>query len=94
MAVYLRRIAIALVGMAALIYAGDYLAVRYRIATGREPYGTVTVRSFYIVPQKNGKPEFYFFPPEDQTCVNAIFPHLGYKPCWYLRRHTQNPINM
>ena len=81
-------------GLLALLYAGDYLVVRYRIPKSRDPYAVVKVRTYYVVPQKNGKPEFYFLPPEDQTCVRSLFPHLGYKPCWYLRRKSQNPINM
>jgi hypothetical protein len=94
MSAHIRRIGIIVAGLAALLYAGDYLAVRYRFPRSRDPYGVVTVRSYYVVPQKNGKPEFYFFPPEDQTCVRSPFPHLGYQSCWYLRRHTENPINM
>ena len=36
---------------------------------------------------KNGKTLFTFDPPAPQTCVNAMFPHEGWQPCWYLSRH-------
>lgn len=70
-------------------YAGDYLLFRYRVAENRQPFGQITVSSYDAVRQKNGKTEFIFNPPEVQTCVRALFPRLGYKPCWYLQRHTE-----
>ena len=76
------------------LYAGDYLSVRFRIPPGREPLGSVKVQTTYAVKQKGGKIEFYFNPPQDQVCVNSIFPHLGYSPCWYLRRKSTKQIDM
>jgi hypothetical protein len=89
-----KRILTVTAGLLALLYVGDYLAVRYRIPKNRDPYGVVQVQTFYVVPQKNRKPEFYFLEPENQVCVNSLFPHLGYKPCWYLRRRKQNRVEM
>lgn len=77
-----------------VLYFGDYLSVRYRIPKGREPFGVVTVQTSYAVKQKDGKTEYYFNPPENQTCVHALFPHLGYSPCWYLGRKNKPQINM
>jgi hypothetical protein len=76
-------------GVMALAYAVDYVVFRYRIAATRQPFGQVTVMPYYAVAQKNGKTQFIFNPPEPQTCVHALFPHAGYAPCWYLRRHTE-----
>jgi len=73
----------------ALTYAVDYALFRYRSATNRQPYGQITVTSYDAIPQKSGKTQFIFHPPELQTCVNALFPHAGYVPCWYLQRHTE-----
>jgi len=78
----------------ALAYAVDYAVFRYRVATNRQPYGQITVTSYDAVPQKSGKTEFIFNPPETQTCVNSLFPREGYEPCWYLQRHTEQRINM
>ena len=25
----------------------------------------------------------------DRPCANTLFPHSGYPPCWYLRRHKE-----
>jgi hypothetical protein len=72
-----------------LAYAVDYAVFRYRVAGGRQPFGQVTVTHYDAVQQKNGKTEFIFDPPQAQTCVNSLFPHAGYAPCWYLQRHTE-----
>jgi len=89
--VWLRRIflgtVLAFAGMAALIFGVDYAVFRVRAAMNRNAYGAVTVNHYYAVAQKNGKTQFIFDPPQPQTCVNAMFPHAGWLPCWYLKRH-------
>ena len=69
-----------------LLYAGDYVSLRYRIPN-REPFGTVMVQQSYAIPQKDKKVEYVFDPPVPAECVNALFPHFGDPPCWYLNRH-------
>ena len=78
----------------ALIYAGDYASLRYRIPHNRPQFGTVTVTEMYAIHEKNGKTEYQFPPPQDQVCVQSLFPHFGYTPCWYLRRHTEHRIDI
>ena len=87
----LKRIALVILACLALGYAGDYALVRFPI---RNPYGVVVVRPYYAVRKKNGKPDFYFLDPQNQTCVNSLLPHLGYPPCWYLKKHAQQRIDM
>lgn len=77
-----------------LAYVIDYALFRYRVAANRQPYGQVMVYSYDAVAQKNGKTEFIFNPPENQTCVHALFPHSGYVPCWYLQRHSEPRTNI
>jgi len=90
--VRLRRIffvvVLAAMGAVALAYGGDYLVLRVRAATNRNAYGSVTVNHYTAVLQKNGKTTFTFDPPAPWTCVNSLFPHQGWLPCWYLSRHT------
>jgi hypothetical protein len=87
----LRRILVAAIltvlAAAALVYGLDFTVFKIRAATNRNPYGSVTVNHYYAVLQKNGKTQFIFDPPQAQTCVNALFPHQGSPPCWYLSRH-------
>jgi len=89
----LRRILVAailgLATTAALAWALDYAVFRFRVATNRNAYGSVMVRHYYAVLEKNGKTTFMFDPPQPWTCVNSLFPHAGDLPCWYLRRHPE-----
>ncbi len=81
----------AMVSTAAVLliaYAVDYGVFRYRVATNKG-FGQVMVTSYDAVQQKNGKTVFLFNPPQQQTCVNSLFPRAGYPPCWYLQRHTE-----
>ncbi len=75
-------------------YALDYGVLRYKIATKRAPFGTVTVQPYDAVPQKNHKTQFLLEDPQDQTCVNSLFPHMGDSPCWYLTRHREQRIDL
>ena len=79
-------------GMIAL-YLGDDLSVRSRIPGSRQPFGTVTIRRFDAIPEKNNKTEYVYENPVTVTCVRSLFPHLGYVPCWYLSRHGEQRIN-
>jgi len=87
------RIVVAAVAAVAAVYAGDDISVRYRIPRSREPFGTVTIRRYGAIPEKAGRTEFVFEEPLVETCVHALFPHMGYAPCWYLERRTEQRIN-
>jgi hypothetical protein len=88
------RIAGAVILLLLVTYAGDYLSVRYRIPKSRDPFSAVTTQPYYAIHQKNGKTEYDFAPPENQPCVRSLFPHFGYSPCWYLKRHTEKRIDI
>jgi hypothetical protein len=88
------RVVGVIVLFALVTYAVDYLSIRYRIPKGRDQFATVTVQPYYAIHQKNGKTEYDFAPPENQTCVRSLFPHFGYSPCWYVKRHTDKRIDI
>ena len=90
----IKRIFIIAILSIAAVYIADYLLLRFRIATNRNPYGTVTIQPYYAVPQKDGKTEFLFDDPQNQTCVHSLFPHMNDDPCWYLSRNKEKRINM
>jgi hypothetical protein len=77
-----------------ITYAGDYAILRYRVAAKRNPFGTVSVSSYYAVQEKNNKTEYIFNNQENQTCVHSLFHHLEYTPCWYLSRHAEKQITI
>jgi hypothetical protein len=84
----------ALIAVCVLLYAVDDLIWRYKLATGHSPYGTVTVQFYYAIQEKNGKTEYDYQPPQPDTCVNSLFPHAGYSPCWYERKHPEKAIKI
>jgi hypothetical protein len=87
-----RRIVAGIVLAAVLVFGLDYGVLRVRVATNEDAYGTVTVRPYYAIPLKSKKTELTFEDPRDETCVNSMFPHMGYTPCWYRRTHKQEQM--
>jgi hypothetical protein len=80
-------VVLALLAAATLAFVLDFAVFRIRMAMNRDPYGSVVVNHYTAVLQKNGKTTMTFDPPQSWVCVNAVFPHGGSPPCWYLRRH-------
>jgi hypothetical protein len=85
----LLRTVLSVVAVAVLTFLADLAVFRIRVWIHRNPYGSVMVTHYYAVPQKNGKTQFIFDPAQPWTCVNALFPHGGSLPCWYLQKHPE-----
>lgn len=96
--VVLPRVVLGLVLALCVAFIADFLQLKYRIWRNHQPYGTVTVQTMYAISEKAPrgaqKTEYESGGTQDQTCVNALFPQLGYSPCWYLRRNAQKQVNM
>jgi hypothetical protein len=88
------RTGVILLGIAVVLYLADYALLRYRIVRNLAPYGNVTVNVYYAVPQKTGRTEYDFDSAQQETCVNSVLPHMGYAPCWYLRKHSDKQIKL
>ena len=88
------RVVGAAVLLVCVVYVGDYLSVRYEIRKGRDPLSTVTIQPYYAIHEKNGRTEYDFAQPQTQVCVRSLFPHSGYSPCWYVKRHTEKRIDI
>jgi len=82
-----------LVVLGIAVYLGDYFSLRFSIPN-RPMYDSVIVRELYAVKLKNKQTEYMFQPPAPQECVNSLFPHFGDSPCWYLKRHTRQQVNV
>ena len=66
-----------------LTYLGDDAFVRFRSAEkSSDLFGYVAVTT--AATMKNGRVEIYA--PKPESCLHSLFPHQGYKPCWYLAR--------
>ena len=78
----------AIVSLAA-VYLGDYAVAR------NKPLGSVQIQPYYAIHEKNGKTEFdYSAPPEIQSCIASLFPHLDHAPCWYVNKHKTRKIEI
>ncbi len=79
---------LALAALTALTYAADDLWARHQ---GR-PVEQVKVYRIYADVNHWNEVEYSVGTPVMETCLNALMPHFGYAPCWYLRRHTLRQI--
>jgi hypothetical protein len=88
----IRKIALwgclALLGLTAFIYVADDLWARFR---GR-PTEQIKVGRLYAAVNHWNEVEYSVGTPIMETCVDALLPHFGYTPCWYLQRHTIQQI--
>jgi hypothetical protein len=82
-----RRCLVFVVVASALLYLADDLSARYRMRHGRAGDSLDEVRYYYATPLKNGKLEIFWDQPQYGLCLRSLFPHFGYDPCWYARRH-------
>jgi len=73
----------ALVVLPLLLYLGDALVLRQRLAGGG---GRETLTVYFATRLKSGKLEVFTDRPQSEVCAQALFPHFGYRPCWYVRR--------
>ena len=46
----------------------------------------------WIEYRKNGRLEVFYNQPQSEVCVYALFPHAGYRPCWYAVRNKVRTI--
>ena len=84
----LLRGCLGLAGLTALVYAADDIWARLQ---GR-PVEQVKVDRVYAVMNHWNQVEYSVGTPVIETCIDALMPHFGYAPCWYLRRHTLQTI--
>jgi len=81
-----KRVLIVLVLVIAAVYGCDFLWLRYRMATNRNAFGSVTYDVYYTVKLKSGKFEFSYGGQQTFECPHSMFPQYLEKPCWYASR--------
>jgi hypothetical protein len=86
------RIAIIVLVVFAILYACDYALFQHKMSTnnGADALGSVT--SYFGAALKDGKMEIFTDQPQVETCAHSLFPHSGYRPCWYASRNNVKPI--
>ncbi len=96
---FVQRILLAVVAALGLCYVGDYLFLRVRMIRPKraDPLESLTATRILAIPEKNGKISYEIDarnPELTVTCVHSLFPHYGYRPCWYLKPRMNRPIPM
>jgi hypothetical protein len=84
---YLGRVAIGVIVVFLVLYAGDWGMLRYRVAHGTA-FDSVEVNQFLATPLKGSKTEYDLMGSYQQTCSRSIFPQQGQPACWWVRRHS------
>lgn len=86
------RIAISALAAFAVLYAADYAIFQHNLSKNGPAVALGSVTSYYGAALKDGKMEIFTDQPQTETCAHSLFPHSGYRPCWYANRNTVKPI--
>jgi len=85
--------------LVAIAYGNDYASVRRRVSAHNpgDPFDVFTHPNLLAIPQKGNKVEYALdaqAPFVSESCVHSLFPHSGYKPCWYVQWRAKTPTPM
>lgn len=80
---WMLRILLAVVALAALLYAGDWGVFRARGG----PVGVIQVNQLLATPLKGNKMEYDFMGVVPVSCSRSIFPQRDNPACWWVERH-------
>jgi hypothetical protein len=69
-----------------VVYAIDYALLRHKMVNPAQTVAYGTITSFYGTATKGGKMEIFTDQPLTETCVHSLFPHSGYRACWYVSK--------
>ena len=86
----MKRVLIVALLAGVLIYAADFAFLHVRT----KQFDSVQVRVMYAVKMKNRQTEYLPEEPQNLSCVNSMFPQMGYAPCWYLSRHRRQTVEV
>ena len=86
----MKRVLVVALLAGVLLYGADFAVLRAR----NNQFGSVRVRLMYAVKMKNRQTEYLPEEPQNESCVNSLFPQMGYAPCWYLTRHRSQTIDI
>jgi len=74
-------------------YLAYYVTVKYPVL-GKQALDSVEVQRDFTIHRKDRQIEYTRTIAEQEECVVSLFPHFGDPPYWYLRRHTQQHIDV
>jgi hypothetical protein len=92
LAKFSERIAITTLAAFAMVYAADYAIFQHKMSHNGGAAALGSVTSYYGSALKDGKMEIFTDQPLTETCAHSLFPHSGYRPCWYASRNSVKPV--
>ena len=81
-----REVVIVLIVLLGILYVGDWLVLRWRVARGTA-LGSVEVHQFLATSLKGDKIEYDMTGTVQEKCARALVPQQGNPACWWLERH-------
>jgi hypothetical protein len=83
----------------ALVYLADFTWYELRLHFSKlgPAGGSVHRIRLLVIPNKGNRATFELdqvHPEEDVPCSHSLFPQGGTRPCWYVTRHANDPIQM
>lgn len=96
---FLRRAAIALFALLAIAFGFDFAWYHVRLASPSLGAANSSVHRIRMlaIQNKGNKLDYEIDqnkPEEDVPCTRTLFPQSAGNPCWYVRRHANDPIRM
>jgi hypothetical protein len=85
-----KKLFIGIVALGAILYGSDFLVLHSR----QQQFGSVQVKVLYAVKTRNRQTEYLRDAPQPVSCVNSLFPQMGYEPCWYLAKHRTQTVDI
>ncbi|MGA3300446.1 MAG: hypothetical protein ABSD87_10195 [Candidatus Acidiferrales bacterium] len=82
----MKRAVLIVLSALVVVYAIDYALLRHKMANPDQTVAYGTITSFYGTATKGGKMEIFTDQPLTETCVHSLFPHSGYRACWYVSK--------
>jgi hypothetical protein len=82
-----------------LLYLGDFTWYQLRLKFPKLGLATGSVHRIRLlaIPGKGNKMNYEIDavrPEEDVPCSRSLFPQSGKRPCWYVTRHANDPIQI
>jgi hypothetical protein len=74
--------------VALIVYGLDEVVARFR----HDEFATVKVDQVYAITNRWNQVDYSIGKAKNERCVNALFPHSGSAPCWYVNGHTLNYV--
>jgi hypothetical protein len=75
-------------------FLADYVSAKYKIPRSRQVLDCVEVERDFGVHLQDKTIEYTAATAVEEECVLSLFPHFGDPPCWYLRRHTRQHVEL